>query len=71
VSSSGACSGAYRFAQEHRLSPMQTKLFELAIEERNNDEAAEAFGCARATISAYWSRILRKTGISRIFRTDG
>jgi DNA-binding NarL/FixJ family response regulator len=51
-----------RFAQHHRLSPKETSLFQMAVNGANNDEAAEALGCARPTVSTYWSRIFKKTG---------
>jgi DNA-binding NarL/FixJ family response regulator len=51
-----------RFAQHHKLSPKETSLFQMAVDGANNDEAAEALGCARPTVSTYWSRIFRKTG---------
>jgi DNA-binding CsgD family transcriptional regulator len=53
-----------RFSRAHRLSPRETALLRLALSGRNNDEAAEALGCSRATISSFWNRVFRKTGVS-------
>jgi DNA-binding CsgD family transcriptional regulator len=53
-----------RFSQTHRLSPRETALLRLALSGKNNDEAAQALGCSRATISSFWNRMFRKTGVS-------
>lgn len=49
------------FARGHKLSPRETCLLHLAIQGMNNDEAASALNCARATVSTYWNRIFIKT----------
>src|SRR5690606_10050720 len=48
----------------YRLSARETQLLQLALAGRNNDEAADELGCARATIGTFWNRIFRKTGVS-------
>lgn len=52
------------FATFYRLSARETQLLQLALAGRNNDEAADELGCARATIGTFWNRIFRKTGVS-------
>jgi DNA-binding NarL/FixJ family response regulator len=52
------------FAREHKLSPRETALLRLALSGLNNDEAAQVLGCSRATVSSFWNRIFRKTGVS-------
>jgi len=51
-----------RFARAHRMSPRETSLVRFALAGMNNDEAAVAMGCSRATVSSFWNRIFRKTG---------
>jgi DNA-binding CsgD family transcriptional regulator len=51
-----------RFADAYKLSPRERELVRHALSGLNNDEAAAAFGCSRATISTFWNRIFRKTG---------
>ncbi len=51
-----------RFASTYRMSPRETSLVRLALAGMNNDEAAAAMGCTRATVSSFWNRIFRKTG---------
>ena len=65
------------FARRHRLSPREVTLLRSALEGKNNDEVAAELGCSRTTISTYWSRIFRKTGVSgqrdliiAVLRTD-
>ena len=53
-----------RFASRYRLSPKEASLVRHALEGLNNDEAADALGCTRPTVSTYWNRIFRKTGVS-------
>lgn len=53
-----------RFARAHKLSPRETALVRFAVTGTNNDEAAALLGCSRATISTYWNRVFRKTGVS-------
>lgn len=53
-----------QFAREYRLSPREASLLRLSMRGRNNDEIAATFGCSRATISTYWNRVFRKTGVS-------
>lgn len=53
-----------RFATRYRLSPKEASLVRHALEGMNNDEAACALGCSRPTVSTYWNRIFRKTGVS-------
>ena len=53
-----------RFATRYRLSPKEASLVRHALEGLNNDEAADALGCSRPTVSTYWNRIFRKTGVS-------
>lgn len=53
-----------RFATRYRLSPKEASLVRHALEGLNNDEAAGALGCSRPTVSTYWNRIFRKTGVS-------
>jgi DNA-binding NarL/FixJ family response regulator len=53
-----------RFATRYRLSPKEASLVRHALEGLNNDEAADALGCTRPTVSTYWNRIFRKTGVS-------
>lgn len=50
------------FAIRYELSPKETLLLELAVTGKNNDEAAEALGCRRPTVSSYWHRIFTKSG---------
>src|SRR5688572_24895777 len=52
------------FSREHKLSPRETALLRLALSGLNNDEAAQVLGCSRATVSSFWNRIFRKTGVS-------
>ncbi len=54
----------HRFAARYRLSPKEALLVRHALEGLNNDEAADALGCTRPTVSTYWNRIFRKTGVS-------
>lgn len=52
-----------RFAAQSKLSPQETRLLQLSVVQRlNNDEAAAELGCARPTVSTYWNRIFEKTG---------
>jgi DNA-binding NarL/FixJ family response regulator len=53
-----------RFASKHRLSPRETDLLRHAVLGLNNDEAAFALGCSRGTVSTFWHRIFKKTGVS-------
>ncbi len=53
-----------QFTTFYRLSARETQLLQLALAGRNNDEAADELGCARATIGTFWNRIFRKTGVS-------
>jgi DNA-binding CsgD family transcriptional regulator len=53
--------GLAEFARCYRLSPRETALLRHALAGLNNDEAAEALGCSRPTISSFWNRIFRKT----------
>jgi DNA-binding CsgD family transcriptional regulator len=52
------------FSREHKLSPRETALLRLALSGLNNDEASQVLGCSRATVSSFWNRIFRKTGVS-------
>jgi DNA-binding NarL/FixJ family response regulator len=52
-----------QFAKRHKLSPTEARLLHLAVEGMNNDEAACALKCARATVSTYWNRIFIKTSL--------
>ncbi len=51
------------FARAHRLSPRETSLLRLALSGLNNDEAAATLHCSRATVSTFWNRIFKKTGV--------
>jgi DNA-binding NarL/FixJ family response regulator len=53
-----------RFACKYRLSPRETDLLRQAVLGLNNDEAAFALGCSRGTVSTFWHRIFKKTGVS-------
>jgi DNA-binding NarL/FixJ family response regulator len=53
-----------RFAVERKLSPREAELLRLALSGLNNDEAASALGCCRATVASFWNRIFRKVGVS-------
>ena len=53
-----------RFALEYKFSPRETALLRCALAGMNNDEAAAALSCSRNTVSTFWNRIFRKTGVS-------
>lgn len=53
-----------RFARQYKLSQREAALVRASLAGMNNDEAAASLGCSRATISTYWNRIFRKTGVS-------
>ncbi|HMA92174.1 MAG TPA: LuxR C-terminal-related transcriptional regulator [Polyangiaceae bacterium] len=53
-----------QFLREHRLSPRESSLLKLSLSGWNNHQIAESFGCSRATISTYWNRVFRKTGVN-------
>ena len=53
-----------RFAFERKLSPRETELLRHALSGLNNDEAASALGCSRATVASFWNRIFHKVGVS-------
>ena len=59
----GLATAIASFAAECKLSPKEGELLRLAIEGLNNDEAADALGCRRTTVSSYWARIFSKTGV--------
>lgn len=52
------------FVRKYRLSPQETQLVRCAHERMTTEEAASVLGCRRATVSTYWNRIFRKTGVS-------
>jgi DNA-binding CsgD family transcriptional regulator len=63
------------FATRHGLSPQETRLLRLALQEVTNKEAAYRLGCTHSTVRSYWARIFRKVGcrterdvVSRLFR---
>ncbi len=63
------------FAAHHGLSPQETRLLRLALQEVTNKEAADRLGCAHSTVRSYWARIFQKVGcrterdvVSRLFR---
>ncbi|MBX2812245.1 MAG: LuxR C-terminal-related transcriptional regulator [Myxococcales bacterium] len=51
------------FVRKYRLSPQETHLIRCAYDRLTTEQAAKALGCRRATISTYWNRIFRKTGV--------
>jgi DNA-binding CsgD family transcriptional regulator len=53
-----------KFALQYKLSPRETALLRCALACMNNDEAAAALSCSRNTVSTFWNRIFRKTGVS-------
>ena len=64
-----------RFARVHRLSPQETKLLTLAIQEIPNKQVADELGCGECTVRTYWHRIFAKTRctnqrdvVARLFR---
>jgi DNA-binding CsgD family transcriptional regulator len=52
------------FADRHGLSQRERLVVRLAAQGLSNKEASFAIGCAIPTISIYWQRIRRKTGLA-------
>jgi DNA-binding NarL/FixJ family response regulator len=50
------------FAAQHRLSPNETRVLELAANGASRAEIADTLGCKTSAISTYWKRIAAKTG---------
>lgn len=51
------------FVRKYRLSPQETQLIRCAYDRLTTEQAAKVLGCRRATVSTYWNRIFRKTGV--------
>ncbi len=49
--------------EQYRLSPKERRLVELAAAGTDNNEAARLLDCKRGTVTTYWRRIFRKTGL--------
>ena len=47
----------------YKLSPKERQLLELAAAGYDNHEAARALACRRGTVTTYWHRIFKKTGL--------